>query len=168
MPTMTALGTITAAPRLVSVGWGKASVHHHQGPTLEGLPTGAVQGQGVEYAGRAQAVSWRTLSWWEEISLQSLEEVESAWTETQLTNVLGDATTTQLAVGTLGTTGRICATSSQVEDSLGTGLTSSQAEQPSGTAAIGTLTVSPPSPPTVTSVFSSHNRVVLDKSGCLH
>jgi len=44
----------------------------------------------------------------------------------------------------------------------------SQAEQPSETAATGTLTVSPPTPPTATSVSSSHSRVVLVKSGCLH
>lgn len=84
-------------------------------PILEGLPTG--QEPGVVFEGLEQAVSWKTLSWWVATSLQSLEEVESAWTETQLTNVLGDATTIQLAVGTLGTTGRTCATSSLAEDS---------------------------------------------------
>lgn len=166
MPTMTAPEMTTAAPRLVSVGWGKVSVHHPQGPILEGLPTG--QEPGVVFEGLEQAASWKTLSWWVATSLQSLEEVGSAWTETQLTNVLGDATTIQLAVGTLGTTGRICATSSLAEASLGTGRMISQAEQPSGTAATGTLTVSPPTPPTATSVFSSPSRVVLVKSGCLH
>jgi len=115
MPMMTALGTITAAPRLVSVEWGKVSVHHPQDLIPEGLPTG--QGPGAGFVGLELAVSWKTLSWWAAISLQSLEEVGSAWTETQLTNVLGGVTTTQLAVGTLGTIGRICVFSNQAEAS---------------------------------------------------
>jgi len=44
----------------------------------------------------------------------------------------------------------------------------SQAEQPSGMAATGTLTVSPPTRPIATSVSSSRNRVVLAKNGCHH
>jgi len=113
MPMVTAPGTTTAAPRLDSVGWVKVSAHHHQGPIPEGLRIGAVQGQGAGFEGLEQAASWKTLSWWAATSLQSLEEAGSAWTETQLTNVLEDATTTQPAVGTLGTIGRTCATSSQ-------------------------------------------------------
>jgi len=115
MPTVTAPGTTTAVLRLDSVGWVKVSAHRHQGPIPEGLRIGAVQGQGAGFEGLEQAAPWKTLSWWAATSPQSLEEAGSAWTETQLTNVLEDARTTQPVGGTPGTIGRTCATSSQAE-----------------------------------------------------
>lgn len=117
MLTMTAPETITAARRSASVVWGKVSARPLQGRILEELPTEAAQGPGAVCGGLEQAACWRTLNWWAETSRQSLEEVGSVWTGTQRTNVLGDATTTLRAVGTLGTTGRTCATSSPAEDS---------------------------------------------------